>query len=78
MRERMVRHGFGVWQKRAGFERHFNFHVLRHSAITHIYRRTKDIRLAQRFARHKSITTTSIYTHASDDDLIRSLQDQPC
>ena len=29
---RQLRHAFGVWQKRCGFDRHFNFHTLRHYA----------------------------------------------
>ena len=41
---RQLRHGFAVWQRRAGFDRHVSFHVLRHSACSAIYHRTKDIR----------------------------------
>lgn len=74
---RMVRHAFGLWQARAGFERHFGFHALRHTACTDIYRRTKDIRLTQRFARHSSILSTAIYTHPSDDELVRAVQGLP-
>jgi site-specific recombinase XerC len=75
---RQVRDGFAQWQERAGFERHFHFHALRHTACTNLYRRTKDIRLTQRFGRHKSMLTTSLYTHPSDDDLLRSIQGQIC
>jgi len=75
---RQVRHAFAVWQERAGLERRFSFHALRHTACTGVYRRTKDIRLTQRFARHKSILTTAIYTHPSDDDLVRVVQQLPC
>jgi integrase/recombinase XerC len=75
---RQVRHAFHVWQERAGFERRFSFHALRHTACSNLYRRTRDIRLTQRFARHKSILTTSIYAHPSDDDLLRSVRDLPC
>lgn len=75
---RQLRHSFGVWQERAGFERRFNFHALRHTACTNLYRQSKDIRLTQRFARHKSILTTVIYTHPSDDELLRSVQHLPC
>jgi site-specific recombinase XerC len=60
---RQLRHGFAVWQRRAGFDRHVSFHVLRHSACSAVYRKTKDIRLTQRFARHKSILTTAVYSH---------------
>ena len=51
---RQVRHGLTVWQARAGFERRVTFHMLRHSAVTNLYALTKDIRLTQRFARHRS------------------------
>lgn len=72
MAERTARHVFKVWQKRAGFDREFTFHELRHTAITRIYRASGgDIRLAQRAARHKRVTTTERYTHASDEALSR-------
>src|SRR6266496_5137288 len=34
-----------------------------------VYRRSKDLVLAQRFARHASPLTTTIYTHPSDQEL---------
>jgi site-specific recombinase XerD len=43
-----------------------------------IYRKTKDIRLTQRFARHKSILTTAIYSHPTDEDLLRAVTGLPC
>jgi len=73
---RQLRHAFGVWQKRAGFD--FSFHSLRHSACGNIYRASKDLRLTQRFARHKSVITTTIYTHPSDEELLRSVQSLIC
>ena len=75
---RQLRENFGVWQERAGFERHLSFHALRHTACSTLYRRTKDIRITQRFARHKSILTTSIYAHPSDEDLVRAVRELPC
>jgi integrase len=75
---RQLRRAFEVWQVRARFERHFNFHSLRHTACSNIYRHTLDIRLTQRFARHASIESTMIYTHSSDEDLLRAIQDLPC
>jgi len=76
--DRMLRHAFRTWQERAGFDRRFTFHALRHTACTNLYRRTKDIRLTQRFARHRSVLSTTIYTHASDEDLARAVEDLPC
>jgi integrase/recombinase XerC len=75
---RQVRNAFAAWQARAALERRFHFHSLRHTACTNLYRRTKDIRLTQKFARHASITSTMIYTHPGDEELVRSVQDLPC
>lgn len=36
-------------------------HGVRHSAITHVAEVTKDVRMAQQFADHGSITTTQVY-----------------
>ena len=43
-----------------------------------IYQRTKDIRLTQRLARYKSILTTAMYSHPTDDDLLRAVTGLPC
>lgn len=75
---RQLRRAFAVWQERAGFERIFNVHALRHTACTNLYRASRDLRLTQRFARHKSVTTTTIYTHPSDEELLRSVQTLIC
>jgi len=42
---RQIRHAFTVWQTRAGFERRFSFHAIRHSARSNLYCVTRDIRL---------------------------------
>jgi integrase len=60
---------FREWQERAGFDRLYCFHTLRHTAVTNVYRASRDLFLAQRFARHASPLTTTIYTHVSDEDL---------
>ena len=60
---------FHHWQEQAGFDRSYPFHVLRHCAVTAVYRMSKDLFLAQRFARHASPLTTVIYTHPSDEEL---------
>ncbi len=75
---RMLRHAFGVWQTRAGFDHLFNFHALRHTACTSLYRNTRDIRLTQRFARHRSILSTAIYTHPSDEELQQAVGGLVC
>jgi site-specific recombinase XerD len=75
---RQVRHLFHVWQERAGFEKAYSFHSARHSACSNLYRKTKDIRVVQRFARHVSIETTMRYSHPDEATLLRAIQDLPC
>lgn len=75
---RQLRHAFACWQERAGFERHVSLHALRHSSCSAIYAQTKDLRLTQRFARHKSVVTTMLYTHPSDEDLVRAVEQLYC
>jgi site-specific recombinase XerC len=66
--ERAVRAAFATWQRRAGFDHLYNFHALRHTAVSVVRRRTKDIRIAQLFARHAHLRTTLIYDHPSDEE----------
>jgi integrase len=51
---------------------------LRHTSVTAVYRASRDLFLAQRFARHASPLTTTIYTHVSDEELSQRLRDLPC
>lgn len=75
---RMLRYLFAKWQKLAGFERRLTFHHLRHTALTHLYANTKDIRLTQRIARHKSVLSTQRYTHSSDEEVLRAARALSC
>jgi integrase/recombinase XerC len=65
---------FREWQAAAGFEAIYPFHALRHTAITNVYRATKDLYLTQRFARHSSPLTTTLYTHPSDEELYAAIR----
>ena len=69
---------FAWWQERAGFDRRYSFHSLRHSAVTNVYRASKNLFLAQRFARHASPLTTIVYTHPADEELWEGVRDLPC
>jgi integrase/recombinase XerC len=71
---RRVQTIFAHWQRVAGFERIYNFHTLRHTAITNVYRATKDLFLTQRFARHANPITTVAYTHPSDEELYEAIR----
>lgn len=75
---RQIRRLFVEWQEKAGFDQRFPFHALRHTACTAMYRATKDIRLTQRFARHKSIHYTERYTHSSDEERFQACEALYC
>ena len=75
---RTLRYLFHKWQERAGFDRRFNFHMLRHTALTNVQRAKRDLDFTQRIARHKDANTTRIYAELSDEDVARDVRDLPC
>ena len=76
--KRRVQIIFKEAQVTAGFDRLYPFHALRHTAVTNVYRASRDLFLAQRFARHASPLTTIIYTHPSDQELLDGVRHLPC
>jgi integrase/recombinase XerC len=76
--KRRVQVLFRAWQVIAGFDRLYPFHALRHTAVTNVYRATRDLFLAQRFARHASPLTTIVYTHVGDEELFRRVRRLAC
>ena len=75
---RRVQLAWRTWQQRSGFDRLYPFHATRHTAVTNVYRATRDLFLAQRFARHASPLTTTMYTHPSDDEMCHRLRSLGC
>ena len=49
--------------KRAGIVRRVHPHILRHSCATHLLRRGASVYEVQRFLRHSSLSSTSVYLH---------------
>jgi integrase len=76
--KRRVQFAFRTWQVKAGFDRLYPFHALRHTAVTNVYRVSRDLFLAQRFARHVSPLTTTVYTHPSDEELFERVRNLTC
>lgn len=57
-------------RKAAGLaEADLRLHDIRHTAATRLTRTTGNLKLTQKMLRHKRITTTARYAHATDDDL---------
>jgi integrase/recombinase XerC len=75
---RRVQFAFRSWQVKAGFDRLYPLHALRHIAVTNVYRASRDVFLAQRFARHVSPLTMTIYTHPSDEELFIRIRGLRC
>jgi len=75
---RRVQFAFRTWQMKAGFDRLYPFHALRHTAVTNVYRVSRDLFLAQRFARHVSPLTTTVYTHPGDEELFNQIRSLGC
>lgn len=76
--KRRIQFAWTTWQQRAGFDRAYGFHSLRHTAVTNVYRASRDLYLAQRFARHASPLTTTAYTHPSDDEMFGRIRNTYC
>ena len=75
---RRMQDAFRKCQTQAGFDRLYGFHALRHTAVTNVYRASRDLFLAQRFARHMSPLTTTIYTHPSDEEMYQRVRGLSC
>lgn len=74
---RSIRFHFRRWQERCGFETLHGFHVLRHTALSNLYRATKDLLVVKAQARHANVSSTEIYTHV-DDDVRRAVEGLEC
>ena len=69
VQDQYCRRMIGEKAKKAGIKKRVHFHLLRHTYLSRLYARTKDLRLVQEVAGHADISTTQIYTHISGEDV---------
>ncbi len=58
----------------AGLDKRLHFHSLRHSTATELIRRNAPVAVVQKLLGHSNISTTMIYTHVADDDVMEALK----
>lgn len=66
---RGVRRRVKFWFAKCGFNPRLSVHSCRHSYVSHLIAKTKDLVLARDNAGHSSLAVTSIYSHVTKDDL---------
>jgi len=66
LHESALRRSIWIARKKAGIEKTFSTHVLRHCFATHLLEDGVNIRTVQTLLGHKDVKTTEIYTHVMD------------
>src|SRR6056297_2748927 len=73
-----IRNNLKKYYKAAGIYREgLAVHSLRHTCFTLLYKKGVDIRVIKDLAGHENISTTEIYTHLTNEELINSMEKHP-
>jgi len=63
---------FNKLKKKAGLSEYYTFHSMRHTYATHLYAKTRDLRLVQRQLGHSSPVITTLYADLIDTQLAKA------
>ena len=74
VKPKAIQRALKKYAREAGISKNVYPHILRHSFLSEYLRATGDIRRTQVAARHKSISSTMIYTHVSKEDVENGLK----
>jgi integrase/recombinase XerD len=69
-----LQNAFRAALKESGLKKRASIHTLRHSWATHLLEAGVNIRLIQQYLGHRSLTTTSLYTHLTTKGVALSAQ----
>lgn len=73
-----IRNNLKKYYKAAGIYREgLAVHSLRHTCFTLLYKQGVDIRVIKDLAGHENISTTEIYTHLTNEELIDNMKKHP-
>ena len=59
---------------KAGIEKRVHPHILRHTFATDLHCETRNIRLVQKALGHADLSTTMIYTHVCDYEIMSAMR----
>lgn len=75
---RMVQHMVNKYVVKAGLDKKYSVHKLRHTSATLLYKHGNvDIRTLQKILGHSNVATTQIYTHVDDEQLRDAVKKNP-
>ena len=57
------------YTNKVGITKHITFHSLRHTLGTKVLKQTGNLRIVQKVLGHSHISTTTLYTHLTDEDV---------